>query len=487
MPIKFGFKFSSAFAPAKILSTGLAVLALSACSTTSPAPIYGPSGQRPVAQGPLVPAPQPETQAPVTPAATPKEDSEGAAKNISEPDSPDAPAEAETEAETSTPVKVQTGEYFNNREGLTPPHMAGRDIKRMALLLPFSAKSARLREEAASMLKAAELAVFDRKEADVVLVTLDTGGTARGARGAARTAMKAGVDVILGPVLSGSVKAASEAARANGVPVIAFSTDQQAAGGGTYLLSFPPESEVRRVVQHAAANGITRFAFFGPEGAYGERVKAEYERAVQSIGGQITATETYDGDDISVMQAPAQRLAQAFEAQDIATDGLGPMAFEAIILPEGGTPLRSLAPLLPYYYDGLADVQFLGTGLWQREETVREPALNNGMFAGPDTAARQSFTDHYDRSYGEDPSRLASLAYDSINVGATIADGDPRARRARAEDSTGFYGADGFVRFNPDGTPERGLAVFQIRNGNFRIVDSAPKSASDLLGTTAAF
>ena len=464
MSQKFGMKKLGLL---KTAALGAALLALSACASTTPAPIYQPNA--PVAQQP-VPSQQPVINP--QPTSTAKETAEKP-EVTPPPKQQDAPEVAPQRAD---------GPYFNNREGLTPPHMAGRDIKRMALLLPFSAKSERLRTEAASMLKAAEMAVFDREDADIVLVTLDTGGTSRGAKAAAQSAVKAGVDVILGPVLSGSVKAASETARRSNLPVVAFSTDQTAAGRGTYLLSFPPEAEVDRIVDYAATSGITRFAYFGPEGAYGRRVKGQYEQSVNQVGGQITASESYDGDDITVMQEPAQRLARAFEAQDNATDGQGPMAFEAIILPEGGTPLRSLAPLLPYFYDGLAEVQFLGTSRWQNEDTVREPALNNGIFAGPDDTARQTFIARYDRSYGEDPTTLASLAYDAINVGAFIADGDPNSRRRRAEDPAGFYGADGFVRFNPDGTPERGLAVFQIRNGQFRIIDPAPKSAAGVLG-----
>lgn len=446
----------------KTAALGVALIASSACASTTPSPIYQPGGQAGTGQ-------TPSQQPVINPQPTGNET--------------EAPLESEDTIENpAIEAESAQGPYINNRDGLTPPHMAGREIKRLALLLPFSASSERLRAEAASMLKAAELAVFDRENADVVLVTLDTGGTARGARSATQTALGAGVDVILGPVLSGSVKAAADVARNSGVPVVAFSTDQTAAGRGTYLLSFPPEAEVARIVDYAATTGVTRFAFFGPQGAYGDRVKAQYQQSVGRVGGSITASESYNGDDITVMQEPAKRLARAFEAQDKRTNGKGPMAFEAIILPEGGTPLRSLAPLLPYFYDGLAEVQFLGTGLWQREDTVREPALNNGIFAGPDETARQSFITRYDRSYGEDPSSLASLAYDAINVGAVIADGEPNQRRARAEDPAGFYGADGFIRFNADGTPDRGLAVFQIKNGKFRIIDPAPKSAVGVLG-----
>ena len=397
---------------------------------------------------------------------------------------PQQPIEAETPAtpdETKVETEVKPEEPMRvTRNGLTPPHMQGRDLKRIALLLPFSAKSDRLRAEANSMLKAAELAIFDREQADVVLVTLDSQGTASGARNAAAVAAKAGVDVILGPVLAGSVRAAANEVRSKNIPVVAFSTDQTVAGRGTYLLSFPPEAEVERIVEYTATTGVTRFAILGPDSAYGRRVAAQYRDTVKAVGGTLTAAESYRGDDISVMQGPAQKLAKAFEAQDLATNNQGPMAFEAIMLPEGGTPLRSLAPLLPYFYDGTAEAQFLGTGRWQNEDTAREPALKNGIFAGPDEAPRKAFTDHYDRSYGEDPSALASLAYDAINVGAVIADGNPRSRSKRAEDPIGFYGANGFVRFNPDGTPDRGLAIFQIQNGRYRIIEPAPKTAEDM-------
>ena len=152
------------------------------------------------------------------------------------------------------------------------------------------------------------------------------------------------------------------------------------------------------------------------------------------------------------------------------------MSYEALLLPEGGTALRSLAPLFPYYDVDPAKVQFLGTGLWKNDETVREPALNGGIFAAADQDAKQPFLDNYDRTYGDEASRLASLAYDAVAVGAYVADGDPRGRRARAEDPSGFYGVDGLVRFNGNGTPDRGLAVYQIKNGRFVIIDPAPKT-----------
>ena len=308
---------------------------------------------------------------------------------------------------------------------------------------------------------------------------MDTKGTEAGALSATKAAVKAGADVILGPILANNVKASSREARRTGTPLIAFSTDQTVAGRGTYLLSFPPEAEVDRIVDYAASTGATRFAFLGPDSAYGRRVKSAYENEVGANFGEVTASESYQGNDISVMQAPAQKLAAYYaQGEEIAkaNDGTTPMSFEAILLPEGGTALRSLAPLLPYYEVDPAKVQFMGTSQWADPDTVREPALNRGIFAGPDKDTQQPFLDAYDRTYGETATTLASLAYDAVMVGAFVADGNPRERYARAENPQGFYGVDGLVSFDADGRPDRGLAVYQIRNGRFVVIDPAPRT-----------
>lgn len=449
-----------------ILGLGAALL-MTACTTTTPAPTRFPN-QGPVAQNPV--------SQPKTPIETPGDEAPD-----DETDTAEAPDKTtgETPEDVDDTDEIVNGPYINNRTGMTLPHMAGRDTKRLAILLPFSSSRQVLRDEAMSMFQAAELAVFERDTADVLLVALDTKGTESGAKSATQAAINAGADVILGPIIAKNVQASAREARRSNVPLLAFSNDQTVAGNGTYLLSFPPEAEVERVVDYVADQGATRFAILGPDNTYGRRVKSAYEQAVQRRGGQVTAAEGYKGNDISVMQEPALKLAKYHaegEARAKANNGATPMSYEAILLPEGGNALRSLAPLLPYYDVDPADVQFMGTSRWDDEDTVREPALSGGVFAGPDKDARKGFEASYDRSYGEDPSSLATLAYDAVAFGAYMADGDPKKRRFRAEDPRGFYGVDGLVSFDADGRPQRGLAVYTIKNGRFVLVDPAPRT-----------
>ncbi len=431
---------SASYMKAAAICAGLTLL--SACTTT---PQQSPTAQqRPIAQQPQ----QAPDTGPVSETETPEE----------------APDTANTQTAANAP-----------RDGLTPPHMNGRNIRRMAIILPFSSQNSQLRKESDSLLKAAEMAIFNQDNAESLLIPFDTKGTQDGTRLAVDKAIKAGADVIIGPILSASVQQARESAARANIPVIGFSTDQRAAGQGAYLLSFPPEAEIDRIVSHARDSGISRFAFLGPDNAYGRRVRQAYSRAVTQSGGEITASETYKGRDISAMQGPAQKLAKAFALAEETRSETDPLAFEAIILPESGIALRTLAPLLTFYEDDLRKVQLLGTGQWQDQDTAREPALNGGVFAGPDIEERQRFQANYDQTYGAEPGRLASLAYDAVNIAQYVADGDPKTRYERLEDQAGFYGVDGLVRFRSNGTPERGLAVYEIRNGRIRVIEPAPR------------
>ena len=180
------------------------------------------------------------------------------------------------------------------------------------------------------------------------------------------------------------------------------------------------------------------------------------------------------------MQAPAQALASMFPTTNqLKANPNYQDPYHVVLMPESGTALRSLAPLLTFYNENTRHVQLMGTGIWYRDEVAKEPALHGGIFAGPDLATKKEFQDKYDAIYGEKPSRLASQAYDGVSIAAFVTDGKDAERISRLSDPEGFYGVDGFVRFNMFGTPERGLAVYQIKNGKFIVLEPAPKTATD--------
>lgn len=363
---------------------------------------------------------------------------------------------------------------------------------RVAVLLPFSSSNDFLREQAEDMLDAAELAVFTAHDDRVVLIPKDTGGTEAGGQQAATSALKDGAQVIVGPLLSRAVTGAAGPARAANVPVLAFSNDRNVAGDGVWLLGFQPEPEVDRIVDYAFRQGHTTFAILRGQTTYGRRVEDEYYKAVAALGGEVTDAQTYSRDTADMKSAAAslahetdrqKAIAEWEEAGGTGDPALDPefqfeLPYTAVMIPEQGVRLQSLAPLLPYYDVDPRQTQFLGTGLWFDDSLTREPALTNGWFPGPDKASVDQFKASYQSAYDREPGRLASITYDAVRLAGAIAEtkGDHTLiRRDWLTDKRGFKGANGLFRLNEDGLAEYALAIYQMKLGHFEVLEPAPE------------
>lgn len=398
---------------------------------------------------------------------------------------PAPPVVVEREPVIETPPEPEPEPEPEVQTGLIPPHMADRELARIALLLPFSSENGGARAESLRLLRAAELALFERAGGNLVMIPKDTQGTPEGARAAALAAVEDGADMIIGPLFGTSVSAVGEISRQAGIPVIAFSTDAATAGDGVYLLSFPPQIEVARVVEFAARQGVERYAYLGSQNRYGIAVYDSLQEQAELNAGFVSAEAFYTGD-VEAMARAAARLAEGVfeeitpeEADELRQSEWVPdpeAPFQAVMLPEGGTRLRTLGPLLIAQAVDPLIVRFLGTGLWNDEELLREPALRGGWFAGPDLSARERFDESYEATYDNEPSRIASLAYDAMALAAHLDGGESGFSLQAIEDVEGFYGADGLFRFRADGMIERGLAIYEMRSRGFFEIEPAPQT-----------
>jgi branched-chain amino acid transport system substrate-binding protein len=324
---------------------------------------------------------------------------------------------------------------------------------------------------AKSLKQAAELALFERDNASVQLVVKDDKGTPEGARLAADEAIKDGATLILGPLFAKSVSATAPVARAAKVPVIAFSNDRQVAGGGVYLLSFQPAPEVERIVSYAAQKGKTRFAALIPQDVFGKAVDPVFRNAVARAGGTIVAIETYATNSVLEPTRKVSEAIKAAEAQGAPVD--------ALFVPGGLEYLDSIGRLLPMVQIDSAKIQVLGTGGMDYPAITRHKALVGAWYPGPDPKGFNDFSQKYAKSYNEAPPRIASLAYDAVNVASALAS-MPATERFSAANLTraqGFKGVDGTYRLLPDGTTDRPLAVFAVQKGGPVIIEQAPAEA----------
>jgi len=359
-------------------------------------------------------------------------------------------------------------EFFSN----TPPPQAaappaatlGEGQIRVGLILPLSAQG-NAGIAAQSMKNAAEMALAEFKNPNIQLLVKDDGGTPQGAQAGAQQAISEGAEIIIGPLFAESVRAVGATARARGIPVIAFSTDASVAARGVYLLSFLPETDVKRIVSYAISRGKRSFAAMLPDSAYGAVVEAAFQQEVARRGGRIVALEKYPLDPGKMVE-PAHRVAQAAARVD------------SIFIPDGADAVPQVVQALAANHVNLKRVQLLGTGLWDDPRVFSTAALAGGWYAAPESSGFRSFSGRYRARYGHDPVRTATLAYDAVALVAALVktQGAQRFSEPVLTNASGFAGIDGVFRFRPDGTNERGLAVLRVAPSGGQVVNSAPRS-----------
>ncbi|NRA30876.1 MAG: penicillin-binding protein activator [Parvularculaceae bacterium] len=418
-----------------------------------------------------------------------------------------------------------TGDPTEIQNPATLPNLEEREIVRVAILLPLSSRSGPIQDLAIAMRNAAQMVAFESGNESFLLIPGDTRGTPMGARQAAAEAIEGGADIILGPLLSDSVRAVADVARMRNIPVVAFSNDSSVAGDGVYLLSFPPEPEIDRVTSYAISRGYARFGLLAPITAYGDRVSDAFREQIYQGGGELVHSERYIRN-VQDMQEPARRLAEYAapgfipqyvsprrtgsravanpfrpRRETVSTDagdllGQSPLGqvdapnqsydpvfdgFQAVLLPESGRMLRALAPLLPYNDVDVREIKLLGVSSWNNPNLRGEPALAGGWFAAPDPDVAKGFSQRYETAYGKAPPRLASLAYDATLVAARLAEADVPNPYSQGllTNPNGFYGADGLFRLTPAGVVERGLAILELSRSGVRVIDPAPSSFAE--------
>jgi branched-chain amino acid transport system substrate-binding protein len=350
---------------------------------------------------------------------------------------------------------------------------------KVALLLPLSGRLASL---GTAMSDAAQMAMFDLADRRFELMPIDDKGTANGSADAARRAVEQGAELILGPLLAPSVRAAAPIATTAGVPVVAFSSDRNVASSGVYIIGFTPEAEVERVIGYAVSRGLSRFAALAPDNLYGTAVVYALRKAAAANGATVVRVDLYEPNTQNF--APlARRLSGAPEAAQTAASpaetALPPLpAFDSLLLAEGGTQLRAMATALDGAGIRAPGVQLLGTGKWDEPGIGSQDVLMGAWFAAPVPANREEFNVRYKRTFGEAPPRLATLAYDATALAAVLARGPERAPFSEASltDPNGFFGRDGLFRLVPDGVVDRKLAIVRVDRGGLSVIDEPPRT-----------
>ncbi len=345
-----------------------------------------------------------------------------------------------------------------------PQATIGTGQIRVGLILPLSAPG-NAGVAAQSMKNAAQMALDEFKNPNIQLLVKDDAGNPQSAQAGAQQAMSEGAEIIVGPLFAQAVRAVGTVARPRNVPMIAFSTDASVAGPGVYLLSFLPETDVKRIVDYQISRGKRSFAALLPDNAYGSVVQAAFQQEVSRRGGRILAIEKYPTDPSGLAQS-VHRVAQVAHRVD------------SIFIPDNGDTVTRVVNALTADHVNLRRVQLLGTGLWDNPQVFADRQLQGGLYAAPESGGFRNFSARYRARFGQDPVRTATLAYDAVALIAALVktQGVQRFSTRILTNASGFAGIDGIFRFRRDGTNDRGLAVLRVTASGGQVVSAPPRS-----------
>ncbi len=342
----------------------------------------------------------------------------------------------------------------------TPPALPVPPAKtKVAILLPLTGRDASLGQ---AMLNAAQQAVFDAGDDRFELMPRDTGAGEASAETAARDAIGSGAQLLIGPLFAANIPAVKAVVQNSSVNMLTLSTDTTMAGPNVFVMGFTPGPQVERIVNYAMAHGLRHFAALIPNNAYGALVGPIFRSAVAHDGGVIAAVETYD---------PAKQDSDAhIHALALYRDQI-----DALFLPEGGGDLTLIAGQLARAGFDSHRIRLLGTGLWDAEGLGRRSNfLVSGWYAASDPAGRRNFIKAYVATYGQEPPRLATLAYDATALAAVLSKRNGTFDAKDLTNPNGFAGLDGIFRLTAAGVVERGLAINEILPDGTRVIDPAP-------------
>ena len=347
-------------------------------------------------------------------------------------------------------------------ETALPPVETVRPEVKVGLLVPLSGKH---KSEGRGLLDAAQLALFDASDERFTLLPVDTGGTANGAASAAARVIEAGASLVLGPLFGEEALAVAPVAQSRGINVVSFSNNPNAARDGVYLLGPLASQQISRLIGHAQASGLKRFAVLAPDDGYGRLVAGLTQEAVSRVGAVMGPVQFYPPT------VGPEQISQI--VRSLAESG----PFDALVLPDAGIRLLRLLPVLAVQGLTAPRVKLLGTGLWDDRSLHTEPALLGGWYVSAQPEGRATFRQRFKAVYGYEPNRLASLGYDAAALAILLAQTPSGADFSAKSllDQRGFFGTEGVFRFSPNGTSERGLAVIEIgAAGTLQIASPAP-------------
>lgn len=314
----------------------------------------------------------------------------------------------------------------------------------VVVLLPLSGMYAHIGD---SYLKAIELALFEFADPKLKAQILDTKGTFEGALDALKHVKEA--DIVLGPVMSNAVDAASMWALKRKIPVISLTNNFAKAQPGVFVFGIPPQAEIEVMVGSAVKNRMDRFSAILPSGTFGGAVRESLEKAARAHGATVVDVFFYSPN---------------FDELPSILKEMKKKTVDGIFVVNGGQDLFTIS-------DALAKSQIsgkiLGTQQWKASDVNHWRQLASAWYTSGHSDKKQIFENRYFSLYNKESETTAYLAYDAMAMLAKLHKLSYTApfSVSALTSPLGFVGLQGGFTLQKDGRVSRKIAIMEIKEG----------------------
>ena len=95
---------------------------------------------------------------------------------------------------------------------------------------------------------------------------------------------------------------------------------------------------------------------------------------------------------------------------------------------------------------------------------IKEPGLNNSIFVGLDKNKLNIFENLYSDFYNEVPHPISVFGFDAIGIVSSLTNQGIKINDTSITNKSGFNGLSGKFVFENDGTINRDLELYKIKN-----------------------
>ena len=319
---------------------------------------------------------------------------------------------------------------------------------RVGFIAPLSGNNA---TTGRALLHSAQLAMHDKRIADINLVPIDSNSGM-----IAEKLLSENIDIVAGPLFSSATSAVVATASTVGIPVFSFSNDPGLRSSGLYALGITIEDQVKSVVKAAKQDGRDNFFMVTPESRYGDMVRSAANHA------DVRLIKDYQYN-------PADRVLGFNHIVADMKSGTDEDEKYGVIFPDDGPKMLEFARTLQLNFEG-TDIVMLGSSKWDSPKVYasHRDLLRDSYYPALNRAKLNSYQREFTQSFGYNPPIIATLGYDAILIIEEMVS-DLKAKNANILDYTIVEGKrfnnliTGPMIINSDRSISRFLNANQVR------------------------